>query len=351
VSQHGFAGWRAHPLVQLTRARVLEFLREPEAVFWVFIFPLLLAVALGVAFRSQPPKPLPVGIEAGAQAEARRAALAASEALAPEILAADVAERALATGRVAVVVRATDPPTYWFDPTRPESREARLHVDDALQRAAGRSDPLTAREERLTARGSRYIDFLVPGLLGMNLMGTGMWAIGFSLVQQRNGKLLKLFVASPMRRWHLLAAQVLGRLVFLTLEVTVLVAFAALALKVPMRGSLVLLALVTVVGAMTFVGLGLLVASRPRTIEGVSGLMNLVMFPMWIGSGTFFSTERFPPSAQPFVQALPLTAINDALRAVMLHGDGLARVAPELAILLAWAVVSFALALRFFRWQ
>jgi ABC-type multidrug transport system permease subunit len=346
-----FSGWRAHPLVQLTRARVLEFLREPEAVFWVFVFPLLLAVALGVAFRSQPPKPLPVGIEAGTQAEARRAALAASGALVPQVLDAGDAEKALASGKVAVVVRATDPPTYWFDPTRPESREAKLQTDDALQRAAGRVDPLAPQEEKLTARGSRYIDFLVPGLLGMNLMGTGMWAIGFSLVQQRNGKLLKLYVASPMRRWHLLAAQILGRLVFLTLEVTVLLVFAALVLKVPVRGSILLLAIVAVVGAMTFVGLGLLVASRPRTIEGVSGLMNLVMFPMWIGSGTFFSTERFPAAVQPFVQALPLTAINDALRGVMLHADGLRAVAPELAILATWGVVSFVLALRLFRWQ
>lgn len=351
MSASSFSGWRGHPLVQLTRARVLEFLREPEAVFWVFIFPILLAVALGVAFRSQPPKPLPVGIEAGPQAESRLAALAASSALAPQVLAAEAAERALASGKVAVVVRSTDPPTYWYDATRPESREARLHVDDALQRAAGRSDPLVPREEKLTARGSRYIDFLVPGLLGMNLMGTGMWSIGFSLVQQRNGKLLKLFVASPMRRWHLLAAQVLGRLVFLTLEVTALVAFAALVLKVPVRGSVVLLALVAVVGAMTFVGIGLLIAARPRTIEGVSGLMNLVMFPMWIGSGTFFSTERFPQAVQPFVQALPLTALNDALRAVMLHGDGLRALAPEFGILLGWGIVCFSLALRFFRWQ
>ncbi len=351
MSDPSFSGLRSKPLYQLTRARVLEFLREPEAVFWVFIFPLLLALALGVAFRSQAPKPLPVGVEAGVHAESRRAALAASPALTVVVLAPADAERALATGKVAVIVRDTDPPTFWLDLTRPESREARLHADDALQRAAGRQDPLQPREELLTARGSRYIDFLVPGLLGMNLMGTGMWAIGFSLVQQRNGKLLKLFVASPMRRWHLLAAQVLGRLVFLTLEVAILIAFAVWVLDVPLRGSVALLALVAVIGAMAFVGIGLLIAARPRTIEGVSGLMNLVMFPMWIGSGTFFSTERFPQAAQPFVQALPLTALNDALRAVMLHGDSLRVIAPELGILAVWGVVAFVFALKLFRWQ
>jgi ABC-type polysaccharide/polyol phosphate export permease len=108
---------------------------------------------------------------------------------------------------------------------------------------------------------------------------------------------------------------------------------------------------VSLLGALVFSGLGLLAAARPRTIEGVSGLMNLVMVPMWIFSGIFFSTDRFPSSAQPFVQALPLTALNDALRAVMLDGACLAALAPDLAILVAWGVASFALALRFFRWQ
>ena len=104
-------------------------------------------------------------------------------------------------------------------------------------------------------------------------------------------------------------------------------------------------------GALTFVGIGLLVAARPRTVEGVSGLMNLIMVPMWIGSGIFFSTERFPQAMQPWIQALPLTALNDALRAVMLEGLPLVSIASELAILLAWGILSFFAALRFFRWQ
>ncbi len=344
-------GMLGAPLLQLTRARVVEFLREPEAIFWVFIFPILLAVALGVAFRNQPPKPLPVGVESGPGSAARQEALAAAPGLQPELVATAEASRALANGRLALVVRATEPPTYWFDPTRPESRQARLEVDAALQRAAGRADPLAPREELVKARGARYIDFLVPGLVGMNLMGTGMWSVGFSLVQQRAGNLLKLFVASPMRRWHLLAAQVLARLVFLALELAALVAFAVWVLDVPLRGSLGTFALAAVLGGMAFVGLGILIAARPRTIEGVSGLMNFVMFPMWIGSGVFFSTERFPQAVQPLVQALPLTALNNALRAVMLEGSGVVAIAPELALLAGWGLLSFVVALRLFRWQ
>lgn len=339
------------PVMQLTRARVVEFLREPEAIFWVFLFPVLLAVALGVAFRAKPPEPLPVGIEAGALAAERQAALAASERLAPRVVERATAERELRSSKLALVVLATEPPTYWSDPTRPDSRIARLEVDAALQRAAGRADAFAATTLDMTEKGSRYVDFLVPGLLGMNLMGTGMWSVGFSLVQQRAGKMLKLFIAAPMRRWHLLAAQVLARLIFLALEVAILVVFAVLVLDVPLRGSVLSLALVSALGALAFVGLGLLIAARPKTIEGVSGLMNFAMFPGWIFSGTFFSVERFPDAAQPIIQALPLTALNDALRAVMLDGAGYAALAPELALLAAWGVLSFAAALKLFRWQ
>jgi len=351
VSAGELRGLRAWPLYQLSRARVVEFLREPEAIFWVFLFPVLLALALGIAFRNRPPEPLPVGVESGPAAATRLAALAASERLAPVELDAERARLELRTGKLTLVVLATDPPTYWFDPTRPDSRVARLEVDAALQRAAGRADAFEAGERTLSEKGSRYVDFLIPGLLGMNLMGTGMWAIGFSLVQQRSGKLLKLFVAAPMRRWHLLAAQILARLVFLGLEVAILVAFAVWVLGVPMRGSLPLFVAVAALGAMTFVGLGLLVASRPRTIEGVSGLMNFVMAPMWILSGVFFSAERFPEAAQHVIRALPLTALVDALRAVMLDGAGAAAIAPRLGLLALWAGVSFFAALKLFRWQ
>lgn len=344
------AGWR-HPLMQLTAARVREFLREPEAVFWVFVFPILLAVALGIAFRSQPPAPAPVAVEQGQHAEARDQALRDSGSARSEILDLEAARRALSTGKVALVVLATDPPTYWFDPTRPESRLARLEVDAVLQKAAGRVDAFRAEERILAEKGSRYVDFLLPGLLGMNLMSTGLWSVGFSIVQQRVGKLLKLFVASPMRRWQLLAAQVLARLVFLFIEAAALVLFGVFVLDVPMRGSWLGLMAICLVGALAFVGIGLLIAARPKTIEGVSGLMNVIMFPMWIGSGVFFSVERFPQAAQPFLQAMPLTALNDALRGVMLEGTSVFAQTGEVAILLAWAAVAFAAALRWFRWQ
>ena len=339
------------PLIELTLARVREMSREPELVFWVFVFPIVVAAILGVAFRSRPPDALPVAVVAGPFAEARVAALMKEPALAVRILDEADARQALSRSRVVLVVSAAETPVYTYDPTQADSRTARFAVDAALQRAAGRRDAFTASAAALTEPGARYVDFVVPGLLGMNLMGTGMWGIGFSLVLARNGNLLKRFIAAPARRSHLLAAQLLSRLLFLVPEAGALLLFAYLALGVPVRGSLVSLAAVALMGALAFSGIGLLTAARPKTIEGVSGIMNLVMVPMWIFSGIFFSTERFPATIQPFVQALPLTALNNALRAVMLDGASLVQVMPALVLLASWGGVSFVLALKYFRWQ
>lgn len=342
---------RLHPLVELTRTRLREFLREPEALFWSFAFPVLMAVALGVAFRTQEPQPIPVGVQAGEGARALVERLASDRTLAPrEVDAADV-ERALRNGTVHLVVVPGAPPSYRYDPTRPETRLARLAADAALQRAAGRTDAFEAREATEVPAGSRYIDWVLPGLIGLNIMSTGLWSIGFSIVNARTRKLLKRLVATPMRRSHFLLSHVLSRLVFLALEVGLLVAFGAWVLGTPVHGGVVPLAVIALVGALSFGGLGLLVASRAKTIEAVSGWMNVVMLPMWLLSGVFFSSENFPAAMQPLIRALPLTALNEALRASMIDGHGLTAVARQLGVLVFWGVVPFAVALRIFRWR
>jgi ABC-type multidrug transport system permease subunit len=250
-----------------------------------------------------------------------------------------------------VVIVRGDRVEYRYDDTRPESRTARLLVDDALQQAHGRQNPVAVSDALVRERGGRYIDFLVPGLLGMNLMGSGIWGIGFAIVDARRKRLLKRLVATPMSRPQYLASFILSRLTMLILEVVLLLGFAVMVFGVPVRGSFPVLALVCLLSALAFAAIGLLIASRARTVEGVSGLMNLVMLPMWIFSGVFFSASRFPAAIQPAVQALPLTAVNEALRGTMLRGQGLGQLWPELAIVGAWLIVSFGLALRLFRWQ
>jgi ABC-2 type transport system permease protein len=347
----GDRGGAYPPLVELTLARLREFTREPEALFWVLVFPILMACALGVAFRAQGDEPVVVGVVDSAGSDALQATLQRVAGLTVRRVERDALALVLQRAEVQVVVEAGAPPTYHLDPTRAESRLARRTVDDALQRAAGRADVFAARDVPIDAVGSRYIDWLLPGLLGMNIMSTGLWGLGFSIVQARTRKLLKRLVASPMRRRDYLLARLLGRLVFLGVEAGALVLFGRLAFGVPVRGGVGLLAATCLVGALAFGGIGLLVASRARTIEAVSGLLNLVMLPMWVLSGVFFSAANFPAPMQPIIQALPLTALNDALRAVMLEAAGVDAIAHEIAILSAWGVVAFAIALRIFRWR
>lgn len=346
---------RYWPLGQLILARVREFWREPEAIFWVYVFPLVMVGALGIAFRDRPVEAVRVAVQEGPHAQTALAALESSPRFRPSIREADECRLSLRTGRVdLVVVPSAELPLryeYYFDPTRPESVLARSAADDALQQAAGRRDVAPSVDHEQTEPGSRYIDFLVPGLLGMGLMGGGLWGVGFAVVDLRIRKLLKRYLATPMRRSHFLASVLVSRLIFTFPEVVLVLVFARLFFGVVSQGSYLLIALLIFLGAFQFAGIGLLVASRARTIESVSGLMNAVMLPMWIGSGIFFTTERFPESVQPLLNLLPLTPVIHALRMVILEGAGLAGIGADLAAITAWGVVTFTLALRWFRWD
>jgi ABC-2 type transport system permease protein len=343
--------FRAAPLVELTRARLLEVIREPEALFWMFVFPVIMAIALGIAFPSRTTDTVIVAVVTGPQAPATVQALRAVRGIEVRTLARDQIEIEVRRAAVQIVVEPGPPPTYRYDPARAESRLARRVVDDVLQRAGGRQDAWTPRDEAVASAGSRYIDWLVPGLLGMTIMQTGLWGVGFAIVQSRTRKLLKRLVATPMRRSDYLLAQIFARMVFLVVEAGVLLGFGRLMFGVPMRGSWLLIAVTILVGALSFAGIGLLAASRAKTVEGLSGMLNLVILPMWIVSGVFFASSNFPDPLQPFIRALPLTALNDALRAVMLEGASARLIVGQLALLGVWGAGSFGLALRLFRWM
>ncbi len=340
-----------HPLKELSLSRLREFLREPEAVFWTYGFPLLLAVGLGIAFRNRPVETVIVDVEQHALASKVVGSLAHHPDLVVAVCQPDECRNRLRLGKSSLVVIPGDPCTYLYDPSRPESALARQRVDDVLQRAAGRRDPMRTAESLMNEPGARYIDFLVPGLLGMNLMGSGLWGVGFVIVDMRVRKLLKRFVATPMKRTDFLWSMIGGRLVFMVPELVVILGAGALLFHVPIRGNLFSILVIALLGAISFAGLGLLVATRAERVETVSGLMNLIMLPMWLLSGIFFSPDRFPDMLQPLVQALPLTQLNYALRAVILEGAPLHSQSLRILILVAWGGVSFACALRWFRWN
>jgi ABC-type multidrug transport system permease subunit len=334
-------------------ARMLELKREPEVVFWVFIFPLLLALGLGIAFRNKPEGAVSVAIVQGAEsAQTLLQKSPQGNQFKVQVLDAESAHQAFRLGKVDLAIEpgANGTFTYRYDPARPESVLARAEVNDALQSAAGRTDPVPTKPVSSSEPGSRYIDFLIPGLLGMNLMNSGMWGIGFALVDMRQRKLLKRFVGTPMRRGDCLLALASSRLILMIIEVGLLLAFGVLFFHMRVMGSIAGIALIAGIGSLTFGGVGLLTASRAQKIESVSGLINLVMMPMWIFSGVFFSYERFPAIIHPLIKALPLTALNDALRASILEGTPILHQWPRLLVMIVWGGVSFVLALKWFRW-
>ena len=338
----------------LLMARMLELKREPEVVFWVFIFPLLLALGLGIAFRNKPEGAVSVAIVQGAEsAQILLQKSPQAKQFKVQVLDAEAAHQAFRLGKVDVAIEpgANGTFTYRYDPARPESVLARAKVNDALQSAAGRKDPVPTKPVSSSEPGSRYIDFLIPGLLGMNLMNSGMWGIGFALVDMRQRKLLKRFVGTPMRRGDFLLALASSRLILMIIEVGLLLAFGVLFFHMRVMGSIAGIALIAGIGSLTFGGVGLLTASRAQKIESVSGLINLVMMPMWIFSGVFFSYERFPAIIHPLIKALPLTALNDALRASILEGTPILHQWPRLLVMILWGGISFVLALKWFRWN
>jgi ABC-2 type transport system permease protein len=340
---------------RLLWVRLLELKREPEIVFWVFGFPLLLSLGLGIAFRNKPVATTTVAVVARNDAAKTVSMLAGSakqSQIHASVLEREAALKGFRLGKFDVVIEpnADGSYTYYYDPARPESVLSRSEVDAALQAAAGRKDVLVTANHASSEPGSRYIDFLIPGLIGMGLMNSGMWGIGFSLVDMRQRKLMKRFVATPMRRSDFLLAVMSSRLILMVVEVGLLLVFGMLVFHMPVAGSIVTVLVLGAIGAVAFGGVGLLTACRAQKVESVSGLINLVMMPMWIFSGVFFSYEHFPAVTLPFIRALPLTALNDALRATILEGASLASQSGRLLILVLWGGISFLLALRWFRW-
>jgi ABC-type multidrug transport system permease subunit len=336
---------RAAELTELTRHRTIAFLRQPEAVFWVFAFPLVLSAVLGFAFQGREPAPSRVGVIGGDPVWTRRLETDPRLEVFP-FATREEADRRLAGGHLDALVLSFEPPELRLDPARAEAELARLRV---LVAVGGLDHDALAIDE-VTENGARYIDFLFPGLLGMSLMGTGLWAIGFAVADMRQRKVLKRFLVTPMRRSSFLASFITSRLMFLAAELILITGFGVWVLGVPLHTSVFTFTVVATVGALAFSAIGLLTASRAKTIEGASGLINLVIVPMWLCSGVFFSYERFPEQLHAVLRALPLTALNDALRVGMIDGAGLVEVLPELGVLAAWSVVSFALALKIFRW-
>jgi ABC-2 type transport system permease protein len=338
----------------LSGVRLKLFFREPGSMFWTFGFPLLVTVALGVAFRNQGQAKTPVAVVAGPGASEVAGALETQPLVAAKVVDADEATRELRTGQVVLAVEGPATPgaplVFRYDPSRSEAVAARRQIDDLLQLHAGRRDVVITRDETAVSRGGRYVDWLVPGLLGLQLLNGAMWGAAFNIVNARQRKLLKRLAATPMQRAHYLLSYRVSGLVFVPLQVLVLFAFARLTFGVVIQGSVLAVLGLALLGSWAFAGLGLLCASRAQNSETANGLINLVTLPMMVFSGVFFSSSRFPGFLQPAIRLLPLSAFNEAVRHVVNDGASIFSQGFPVTVLVVWTAFTSVLAVRLFRW-
>jgi ABC-2 type transport system permease protein len=340
-----------HPIWRLFVFRMKSLAREPGSLFWIFAFPVLTSLALGLSFDNRSLSEVSIAVADGPGAEGLTRDLDDAEGVRAARVPLERAREMLRVGQVALVVTSGERPEMYIDPTLPEARTARLLARDVLERRAGRTDRVDVAITSVREPGGRYIDFLIPGLLGMGLMTSSVITLGVALVQMRAGRLLKQMVSSPMRRSHFFIAMMLAHTVLALVEVVFFLAFSRALFGVRLFGSALELAAFGLVGSACFSALTLLVVSRVEAQEAANGLMNLVVLPMTALSGVFFTTSRFPAWMQWLAHGLPLSALNDGLRAIMLEGRSIGSLGSELTVLGVWGLVSFFLSLRLFRWS
>ncbi|MBP4040385.1 ABC transporter permease [Aeromonas sp. SrichE-2G] len=322
-------------------ARTLEFVRDRAALVWNLVFPLLLVIGFSLIF-SGPPKPL-VQIGVVGVLPATYAPLHDVPLL--RVIHYDEAEK----GRLKVRHHQLDllispgEGRYWINPDAPQGAMAEYLLHQAV--------PVPLHREALRGRAIRYGDWLLPGVIGMNLMFSGLFGVGFVIVRYRKNGVLKRLGATPLSAAEFLCAQLLSR-VMITLVVSLLVFLVAYwLLDVPLLGSGWLLLLIALVGGTAMASLGLLIAARIQNEELASGLLNLISLPMMFLSGVWFSLEGSPPWLQALGACLPLSQIIEAARAVMLEGAGWQAVAGSLGQVMLFALACIALGSILFKWS
>ncbi|MES2201000.1 MAG: ABC transporter permease [candidate division FCPU426 bacterium] len=341
------------PLGQLLLLQWRSFFREPGVLFWALVFPLVLSGLLGLAYSHRKPAPLPILLlaENPGQREALESmvkALAPPSRLKVSVASPEEAALALKRGKAVLSVdHALDPEArrYRVDANNPEGELALL-----FSRAWFSGKPLPEDTLPLDTRGSRYIDFLLPGLMAFSIINSCLWGVAWVLIDYRQKKFMRRMVATPMSRGQFFMALFIGRCCLVTIETCTLLAFGFIAFHFSLQGDPLAFALVMLAGVIAFFGLGALISCRTSNSQVGAGLINATTLPMMLISGIFFSYERFPEAAQPYLRMFPPTMMVDALRAVANEGAGVARVLPTALALSVMGLLCMAAARRFFRW-
>lgn len=354
-------------LVEHIKGRWREFLREPSAAFWVVFMPLLWMIVLGIAFSNPKPSTYGIGVVTQKSIETEtlavrkvHLALVANPQLriftgSPQFLdtlqtRGEISLKLAINENRGIAEEGISDVKYFFDPNNPEALASRQIVNDSIQRQAGRLDPLAVEDVPITANGQRYIDFLIPGLLGLSIMSSSLFGTGLTIVSNRKENLLKRYLATPMPKIDYLFSHVVGRLIILSVEFLTITLSGLLIFGFHVFGSILSYVFFCILGAASFTGISLFCACRSRNIAFMAGLVNLISIPSILLSGVFFSVSRYPDVMQSFLKFLPLNALIGALRGIALEAQPISALGFEAAVLVVYCAVSLGLARWLFKW-
>ena len=329
-------------LLAVLHARNLEFLRDRSTLIFTLLLPVLLVIGMGFVFGG-PERPLfKVGVLAPSIEPATHPFLRERYVEFIPLPQQAQALQKLTHQQVDLLVDLRAPPRYWVNTDSPKG-----YIAEKLLLAA---EP-AARREPVSGAALRYVDWLFPGILGMNMMFSCLFGVGYVVLRYRKSGFLKRLYATPLRAFEFLGAQVLSRLGLILFVTVILYLGIGAIIRFHNAGSSVLLLLLAIMGALSMIALGLTIAARFSSEELVGGLLNLLTWPMMLLSGIWFSLEGSPRWVQWVAHVFPLTHVLDAARAVMLDGAGVAQIAPHLLFLGATALAFLAFGAWSFRWR
>lgn len=345
-------------LIEQIKVRWREFRREPSAFFWVMFMPILWMLGLGFAFSDPKPEVYSVGWQQTASGElsAMEEKIAAIIMEHPQLKVKtgtrDQLNSWLRVGEISLIFEATPSNVlaYRFDPANPEAARGREFLDNTIQVGFGRTNPVTGTIDVVKSKGNRYVDFLIPGLLGLSIMSTSLFGVGMTIVSNRKENLLKRYVSTPMPGSDFIYSHIVGRMIALFVELTSILVAGWLVFNFAIYGNFLSFVFVAIMGAAAFTSIALLCGSRTRNIPFLAGLANLIMISMTMVGGVFFSNAAFPDWMRSIVRYLPITALIDSLRKIALEGQTLSQLTFEMGILAAFTVVCAVLANRMFKW-
>ncbi|MCE5346943.1 MAG: ABC transporter permease [Bacteroidales bacterium] len=376
--------FRFNQLWQLTVALFRELIREPGVLFWGIVFPILMSLGLGLAFTKKSDVIRKVAIVSNIEESATRSDTTTvteflqknCEKNLPEgkeswqwkytindgklgnsiflfyNMEWDEAMRLLKRGTINVLLSGVNGQIeYHFDPLNSDAELTYLKLSNIIGKGTLLEKKNYSEIKPLTVKGTRYIDFLVPGLITMGVMMSSMWGISYGIIEKRSKKLLRRLVATPMKKSHFLIALITVRLAMNFIESLALFLFALFAFKLTIQGDISALILMFLAGNIAFAGIAVFVSSHTSNTEVGNGLINFVVFPMMVLSGIFFSYQNFPEWSIPVIKNLPLTMMTDGIRSIFNEGAGYHEVAIPILILTVMGIVFFSAGLKIFKWH